>query len=199
MSDFKMLFSETVKAMEAFGKFVVNQSRSRLIKSEKQSAKNIKQSKLYKSIEYKFKKMPNSISIKFPFMKNLDYAKFQDLGVKGTKSNYIINKNSPFSFRSKQPPVKPIEEWLNEKKFQFSQPRFIKDKNGNDKKNPRAGQFMSYKTMSYIISKSIYQKGIPAKHFYTKSFDMAYEKLPKEVIEGFALDTKESFKKYTIS
>ena len=191
-----MLFTQTSDAMHAFGKYVVQQSRSRLSKA------GTTKGRLYDSIDYKFDIMPNSLSIKFPFMKDIDYAKYQDLGVKGKKSNYIQNKNSPFKFGTgtgkKGGLTKAIDKWIRSKRFQFQQPKKIKVK-GKEVDNPKAGQFMSYKTMTFLISRSIYQKGIPAKHFYSKSFDLGYNKLPKEIIEAFALDVKEAFKKYTVA
>jgi len=40
-----------------------------------------------------------------------DYWKFVDLGVKGTqKSNRA--PNSPFQYRDKRPPIRPIQEWI---------------------------------------------------------------------------------------
>jgi|TARA_R110001606_G_scaffold355358_2_gene506310 hypothetical protein len=195
MNNRAMLFTQTSDAMHAFGKYVVQQSRSRLSK-----AKTTKGT-LYNSINYRFEMMPNSLIIKFPFMKDIDYAKYQDLGVKGTKSVYPNTRTSPFKFGTgtgkKGGLTKSIDKWIKSKRFQFQQPKKIKVK-GKEVDNPKAGKFMSYKTMTFLISRSIYQKGIPAKHFYSKSFDLGYNKLPKEIIEAFALDVKEAFKKYTV-
>ena len=40
-----------------------------------------------------------------------DYWKFVDLGVKGAKSNSRA-PNSPFQYRDKRPPIRPIQEWI---------------------------------------------------------------------------------------
>ena len=40
-----------------------------------------------------------------------DYWKFVDLGVKGAKSSSRA-PNSPFSYRDKRPPIRPIQEWI---------------------------------------------------------------------------------------
>jgi len=40
-----------------------------------------------------------------------DYWKFVDLGVKGAKSSSRA-PNSPFQYRDKRPPIRPIQEWI---------------------------------------------------------------------------------------
>jgi len=40
-----------------------------------------------------------------------DYWKFVDLGVKGAKSSSRAPK-SPFQYRDKRPPIRPIQEWI---------------------------------------------------------------------------------------
>lgn len=40
-----------------------------------------------------------------------DYWKFVDLGVKGAKSSSRA-PNSPFQYRDKRPPLRPIQEWI---------------------------------------------------------------------------------------
>jgi len=40
-----------------------------------------------------------------------DYWKFVDLGVKGTVSSSRA-PNSPFQYRDKRPPIRPIQEWI---------------------------------------------------------------------------------------
>jgi len=40
-----------------------------------------------------------------------DYWKFVDLGVKGAKSSSRA-PNSPFQYRDKRPPIRPLQEWI---------------------------------------------------------------------------------------
>ncbi len=173
----KEIFKNTEEAMINFGKYVVQQSRSRLSKS------GSKKGKLYKSIDYALEIMPNSFLLRFPFMKDIDYAKFIDQGVKGTKSNYLQNRNTPFKYKNKMPPVKVFDKWSIK---QGIAPR------------SKQGKFKSRQSLKFALAKSIYQKGIPAKFFFTKSFDMGYKNLPNQVIEAFGLDVKERFKEFTI-
>ena len=57
---------------------------------------------------------------------------------------------------------------------------------------------MCYENMTFLISRKIYNKGIPAKKFFTMSFDEGYKNLPDKIIEAFALDVKEKFKQFTL-
>ena len=62
---------------------------------------------------------------------------------------------------------------------------------------------MSYKSMGYIIARSIYSKGLKPGLFFTKPFEKYYNQLPNELVEKYGLDmenlfnqiTKENFKK----
>ena len=154
----------TYQALNAFKKFVVQQSRSRLTKGRKNVNK-----KLYNSIDGDVKVSANSISLSF-YME--DYGVFQDKGVSGTKKKY----NTPFSYTSKRPPRKTLEEWISKRRFQF-----------RDKK----GKFMSYKSMSFLIQRSIFEKGIKPSLFFTKPFEQGFKKLPDELIEAYGLDVEE--------
>ncbi len=154
----------TYQALNSFKKFVIQQSRSRLTKSRKNVNK-----KLYNSIDGDVKVSSNSISLTF-FME--DYGVYQDKGVSGTKKKY----NTPFSYTSKRPPRKTLEEWISKRRFQF-----------RDKK----GKFMSYKSMSFLIQRSIFEKGIKPSLFFTKPFEQGFKKLPDEIIEAYGLDIEE--------
>jgi hypothetical protein len=189
MADLNDFMKFTKQALEQFANQVVLDSKKRLIRKSKYKKNRPTQGALYKAIDSEVKVMPNSFIVKFPFMQDFDYAKYLDQGVKGKSSTFGNTKNSPFRFGTgtgkKGGLTNDIEKWVKRKRFQF--------------REDNTGRFMSYKTMTFLISRSVYQKGIPAKFFFTKSFNMAYEKLPNKVIESFALDVKESFKKYTIS
>jgi hypothetical protein len=84
-----------------------------------------------------------------------DYGKFQDKGVRRLvelKRKY----NTPFSYKSKRPPLKPITEWVTKRRFQFR------------KEN---GKFMSYKSTAYLIAGGILKNGIKPSLFFTKPFE----------------------------
>jgi len=161
-----MQLKETREALNKFGKFVIQQARSRLTKGKKNVNK-----KLYNSLEYLPFTDGKFIGVKF-FMEQ--YGKFQDQGVKGTKSNYTENKKSPFSYKSKMPPPKAFKDFVKRKGIK-----------GRDKKT---GRFITDKSLQYLIARSVFQKGIKASMFFTKPFNQAYEKLPKELQETFVKD-----------
>tara|TARA_B100001094_G_scaffold319121_1_gene363530 strand:+ start:575 stop:1078 length:504 start_codon:yes stop_codon:yes gene_type:complete len=160
-----MQLKETKKALNNFGKFVIQQARSRLTKGNKNVNK-----KLYNSLEYLPFKTGDSIGVKF-FMEK--YGMFQDRGVKGSKSNYLENKNTPFSYKSKMPPPSAFADFIKRKGIK-----------GRDKK----GRFITNKSLQFLIARSVFQKGIKASMFFTKPFNQAFEKLPAELQENFVKD-----------
>ena len=83
--------------------------------------------------------------------------------------------NTPFSYKQKMPPIKPLADWA---KFRNIRLR-------NEK-----GQFAkgSYQTIGYLIARSIQRKGIKPSLFFTKPFEAAFKNLPDDLIEAFALD-----------
>ena len=157
-----MQLENTREALNKFGKFVIQQARSRLTKGVKKGSKRFSKNdtkKLYNSLEYKPFNRGDSLGVEF-YMEQ--YGRFQDQGVKGTKSNYIENKNSPFSYRSSMPNPAIFEGYIKRKGIK-----------GRDKKT---GRFITNKTLQFLIARSIYQKGIIASMFFTKPFNQAYEK-----------------------
>jgi len=154
----------TYKALNDFKKYVIQQSRSNLTKGRKNVNK-----KLYNSLDGEVKVNPNSFNLSFSME---EYGIYQDKGVSGTKKKY----NTPFSYTTKFPPAKSLEEWISKRRFQFRNKR---------------GQFMSYKSMSFLIQRSIFQKGIKPSLFFTKPFEKAFERLPEELIEAYGLDVEE--------
>ena len=191
---FKDFMDNTRKVLIDFGQYVKENSKKRLIRKSKFKEHRTEKGSLYNAIDkYKVeenvKTYANSISVKFPFMKDFDYAKYLDLGVKGKSKSYGNTSKSPFKFGSgkgkKGGLTKGIENWVKKKRFQF--------------RDEETGKFLSYSSTSFLITRSVYQKGIPAKHFFSRSFDEGFKNLDKEIKEAFALDIKEAFKKYTTS
>jgi len=167
-----MRLKKTEAALEAFKNFVIQQSRSRLSKSKKNVSKE-----LYNSLKGNVKEMPNSISVEFEME---DYGVFQDKGVSGTEKKY----NTPYSYTTKMPPIKPLSDWAKSKNLR------LRDDKGKYKKG-------NYNTIGFLIARSIYRKGIKPSLFFTKPFEQAFKKLPDELIEKFGLDV-EDFLAYTL-
>ena len=152
---------EVQEAIDKFRKYVIQQSRSNLTKQRK----NVNKS-LYNSIKGVSKVNKNSISLYFEM---LDYGIFQDKGVSGKFKKY----NTDFSYKSKMPPSKVFDKWIVRKGIA---PR-------NEK-----GQFMSRKSLSYLIARKIFREGIKPSLFFTKPFEKAYDRLPDEIIEAYGID-----------
>ena len=104
-------------------------------------------------------------------------------GVKGKTSTYPQTSAalSKFQYGSGTGPkgglTKGIRKWLQKKRFQF-----------RDKK----GRFMSYESMTFLISRSIYNKGLKANLFFTKPFEAGLRKFPEDLIMAYSLDIDNS-------
>ena len=176
-----MQLKETQKVLDVFKQVVLNQSRAMLSKKGKNVSND-----LYRSLDGVVKAMPNSISVSFEME---EYGYYQDRGVKGKTSTYSeIGKYGTLAkFGSgtgkKGGLTKGIEKWIRKKRFQF-----------RDKKT---GKFMSYNSTAYLITRSIWNKGIKPSLFFTKPFENAFKKLPDELIESFGLDV-EDFLAFTL-
>ena len=59
---------------------------------------------------------------------------------------------------------------------------------GRDKKS---GRFITDKSLTFLISRSIFNKGIAPSMFFTRPFENAFKNLPDEIIEKFNLDIDE--------
>ena len=149
--------------LNKFAKYVIQQSRSNLTKGKKNSSKE-----LYNSLGYDISEASGKTSLGFEMA---DYGKFQDRGVKGTDSNYIENKNTPYSYTNKMPPPKAFDKWVVRKGIA---PR-------------QGGKFTSREGIKFAIARSIYKKGIKASMFFTKPFEAAFKRLPDELVEAYSI------------
>jgi len=169
-----MTFKNVDEVVNKYGKYVVQQSKSNLTKDKKGGGD------LYNSVSYKIEKSQDDFLLEFLMQ---DYGAFVDRGVKGKTSTYPETSAalSKFQYGSGTGPkgglTKGIRKWLQKKRFQF-----------RDKK----GRFMSYESMTFLISRSIYNKGLKANLFFTKPFEAGLKRLPDDLIKGFALDIEDA-------
>ena len=163
------------KELKNFAKYVVTKSRMNLKTSDKNSS-----GKLAKSLDSDVKKSKNSFQLTFMME---DYGMFQDKGVRG-KTSSTKAPNSPFKFGSgrgkKGGLTEGINKWVKRKRFQF-----------RDKKT---GRFLSYNSTAFLITRSIYNKGIAPSLFFTKPFEKAFKNLDKDLIEAYKLDVEQLIK-----
>ena len=153
-------------SLNKFVKYVVQQSRSNLTKGKKNVSKS-----LYNSIDYDLTVSPNSFSLSFIMD---EYGMYQDKGVSGTQKKY----NTPFKYTNKMPPIKPLADWAKFKNIR------LRDAKGKFAKG-------NYKTIGFLISRSIYRKGIKPSLFFTKPFERSFKNLPDEVVKAFALEIED--------
>jgi hypothetical protein len=178
--------SEVQKALERFRDHVVSISKRNLTNKQKNSSK-----KLYNSIKGKVKANPNSFELEFSME---EYGIFVDAGVKGANPSRVSKNakirgqqapNSKYRFGSGSTKnydkfVGSLEKWIKRKGLR------LRDDNGKFKKG-------SYKTLSHIIARNIYNRGIAPSMFFTKPFEAAYKNLPQELIDKYGLDAIELF------
>jgi hypothetical protein len=111
-----------------------------------------------------------------------DYGLFQDQGVKGAKSTYGSAQGSPYKYKDKMPPISAFSQWAIKK--------------GLDGVRNKKGQFVKRKSLQFALSRSIYEKGIPATKFFSTPFKIAFKNLPIDLVEAFKI-TEEDFKTFT--
>ena len=160
---------EVEKTIKRFRDYVIQQSRSNLSKSSKNNSKE-----LYNSLKGEVVTENNYTIVGFQMA---DYGTFVDLGVKGKTSS---NKapNSPFKFGSgtgrKGGLTKGINQWVKQKGFQFRN---------------KQGKFLSYDSTAYLITRSIFHKGIKPSLFFTKPFEAGYKKyIDVDLLKAFGQD-----------
>jgi len=176
-----MNLKELNKMFNDFGRYMVNESRANLKKDKKGGGP------LSESIKYKI----NNKDGKFEFYFEMqEYGEFQDKGVKGADpSNISPNAkitgqqapNSPYKFGSGtysgswKKFVRSIAAWAQMKHVRF------RDKKGRYSKG-------DYQSLGYVIASNIYNRGLKPSFFYTKPFNKAFERLPDDLFESFAVD-----------
>ena len=164
---------EVEKVITKFRDYVIQQSRSNLSKSSKNNSKA-----LYNSLKGEVVTENNYTIVGFQMA---DYGTFVDLGVKGKTSS---NKapNSPYKFGSgtgrKGGLTEGIKKWVKQRGFQF-----------RSKEEGSKGRFLSYDSTAYLITRSIFHKGIKPSLFFTKPFETGYKKyIDVDLIKAFGQD-----------
>ena len=153
---------EVEAVLKRFRDYVIQQSRSNLSKGNKNSSKA-----LYNSIDGEVVTDKDFSIVGFTM---LEYGHYQDKGVSGKLKKY----NTPYSYKSKMPPVKAFDKWIVKKGIA---PRNAK------------GEFQSRKSLQYAIARSIFLNGIKPSLFFTKPFEAGYKKyIDTDLIKAFGQD-----------
>lgn len=160
-------------ALDKFKTYVIKQARTNLTKGDRNVSR-----KLYNSLKGEAKVYAKGYTLSFEME---EYGFYQDKGVKGKKSSTKA-PNSPYKFGSgkgkKGGLTEGIQRWVKARKFQFKDNR---------------GKFMSYDSTAWIITKSIYAKGLRPTLFFTKPFEQAYKRLPQELVNDLRIDLEKIF------
>ena len=165
-----MDFKNVDEVLNAYAEYVVDSAKKNLVDERKSLGD------LYKSVSYKYEKSQDLFLLDFLME---DYGTFVDKGVRGKTSTYPETSAalSQFQYGSGNFPkgglTEGINEWMKKKRFQWRDKR---------------GRFMSYESMSYIIARSIYNKGLKANLFFTTPFELGLQNLPKQLTDAFSLD-----------
>ena len=163
-----MLNKEVQNELNKFAKYVIQQSRSNLTKGGKNVSKD-----LYNSLGYQLNETSKGATLGF----EMDgYGNFVDKGVRG-KSSSAKAPNSPYRYGTgsgkKGGLTKGINEWVKRRGIQF--------------RDRKSGRYLSYKSTSFLIARSIYQKGVKPSLFFTKPFVAAFKRLPDELLQAYSV------------
>ena len=171
-----MDFKNVDEILLSFAQYVIDASKENLKNDVNKYGSNKAGGDLDNSLGYTFDKSQNLFLLDFLME---DYGTFVDKGVKGKTSTYPETKASlsQFQYGSGNFPkgglTEGINQWMKKKRFQWRDER---------------GRFMSYESMSYIIARSIYNKGLKANLFFTTPFELGLQNLPKQLTDAFSLD-----------
>ena len=150
--------------LNSFGKQVVNRAKGNLQKA-KGGGTNLENSLSFKVITD-----ADGFSVQF-FMDS--YGTFVDKGVSGTDVRRSFKDykgrtiSSPYKYTTKQPPSRVLDKWIVKKGIA---PR--------DEK----GRFMSRKSISFLIARSIKSKGIQGISFFQKPLMLGLKQFGKEML-----------------
>lgn len=165
------------KVLEKFRDLVIKDAKKELVKQGKKSS-----GKLYNTINGEVEVYrTNNFRMYFELG---DYGEFVDKGVRGTKKG---RWKTPFRFGTgsgkKGGLRKGIEKWIKQKGIK-----------GRDKK----GRYITDKSLTFLISRSIYQRGLKPSLYFTKPFNKHFKNLSDDIVEAFGLEVDE-FLKYTLN
>ena len=155
------------KYLESFGKQVVNRSKGNLQRAGKGG-------KLEDSIKFKVVPDGNGFTVQF-YMSS--YGQFVDKGVSGTKTKRSFKDyksktiKTPYSYKNSpkhsQPPSSALDKWVVRKGIA---PR------------DASGKFMSRKSITFLIARSIGRKGIQGISFFQKPLGLGLKEFGKDLL-----------------
>jgi len=175
-----MKFKNLERYLNSFGKQIVKKAVANLSAADKKGA-------LANSIDFFVIKKGKSLTIRF---KMASYGQFVDKGVSGTdkKRSYKDFKGktlkSPYKYTTKQPPSRVLDKWIVKKGIA---PRDAK------------GRFMSRKSISFLIARSIKKKGIQGISFFQKPLMIGMKTYNQKFSTALQQDILDNLRKQKIA
>jgi len=169
------MLKELSEEFRKFGKYVVQQSRTNLTKGGDNVSKQ-----LYNSIKYELTSKNDVYNLSLIME---DYGMFLDKGVRGANPSLVKNGkqkggNSPYSYKSKMPPMADIRTWAKMRNIR------LRDEKGRFKKG-------NYTTIAFILQKRIFAQGIRPTMFFTKPFQRALKIYVPLLQDAYAEDIEQ--------
>ena len=159
------------KYLRHFAKSVIERGK-KILQAKKKNVSG----KLLDSLKYRLEATSKGYNLVF---KGAKHAMFVDKGVSGTKKTRTFHnifgkrERSPFKYTNKQPPASALDKWIVRKGIA---PR------------TETGQFMSRKSLQFLIARSIKSKGIAATSFFSKPMSIELAKFDNGILEAFKTD-----------
>ena len=165
------MLTETKKVLSFFGASVIAQAKAKAPRDT---------GKLADSLTFEVVEGKDQIGVNFD--SSVNYAQFQDQGVKGAKSSAKA-PNSPFQFGSGSGGGGlrgGIDKWVIRK--------------GLEGVRDDAGRFIGRKGLVYVIARSIYNTGLRPTLFFTKPFETERKKLTSKPEQALGKDFEKDIK-----
>jgi len=169
--------------LNSFGQQVVNRAKGNLQKSKGGGTA------LEKSIKFNVIKTAEGFAVQFLMT---DYGPFVDKGVSGTEAKRKFKdykgkvKSTPYSYKNRkghsQPPSSALDKWIVKKGIA---PR------------DKEGRFLSRKSISFLIARSIGKKGIKGLSFFQKPLGLGLKQFGKEMLGAISEDILKSINSTT--
>lgn len=160
----------SVKAtLDLFYKGLIKHSRSNLSKKGHNFSK-----KLYNSLDYEVKEFKNSFHSSLSME---DYGDFKDKGVRGAGG--VRKTTSKFKKTNNKGKLWKIK--AKNSKYKYG-------KSGGISAKHFKGWAAAKGISPFAVAKAVYHQGIETTNFYSHPFELAFKKLPDDLVEAYGLE-----------
>ena len=177
----KLDFKELNAIANIFGRYVIDQSKSNLVKAKKGGGN------LENSIKYSVSDIQEGIKVTFEMPQ---YGEFVDRGVDGVKVKYGAKAfdGRSLKYTNKMPPPSKLDKWIVKRggKGVSLAPR---DSKGRFTKR-KIDSIGFQKSIQFLIARSIFFKGIRPSMFFTTPYRAAMSKYSEQFNLAFFTDVK---------